>query len=85
MLGLRQNSCANDKPLNQRLEMINKHYLFWKKMNTFGNTYNPINKVLVLNKVVGANDEPFFKKSIMSNKHLLLCKSDLTCLKGNMG
>ncbi len=66
-------------------KMINKHYLFWKKMNTFGNTYNPINKVLVLNKVGGANDKPFFKKSIMSNKHVLLCKNNLTCLKANMG
>jgi hypothetical protein len=54
-------------------------------MNTFGNTYNPINKVLVLNKVGGANDKPFFKKSIMSNKHVLLCKNNLTCLKANMG
>jgi hypothetical protein len=66
-------------------KMINKHYLFWEKANTFGNTYNPINKVLVLNKVVGANDDPFLKKSIVSNKYLLLCKNNLTCLKGNMG
>jgi hypothetical protein len=52
-------------------------------MNTFKNTCNPINRYL--NKVGGANDEPIFKKSIISNNHLLLCKNNLTCLKGNMG